>query len=228
MGYMPEVSTLGQCDSFRLMLVTGWKFHLQFIRLTQCLCHCWQCFWNDAIQHSLWFSLNFMIPLNYCFLNLFSIFGKKMWHGARSGEWRGRRTTTMWFAVENYGTDKFTWASMLLAVLKMPVVWPFSPCILCLLPCEILYRTVESQFGLEEQTLYEEFPHCQIKQSTWCQSLNWSAPPRPAPPCFALPSVLVVEMGSSTGKTAALYLNHFHKSRFRLLSWSYKGSSCHC
>jgi hypothetical protein len=46
--------------------------------------------------------------------------------------------------VKNNGTDKFMWASMLLPVLNVPLVWPFSSCILCLLPCEILRRTVVS------------------------------------------------------------------------------------
>lgn len=72
----------------------------------------------------------------------------------------------MLFAVKNKVTDKSMWASMLLPVLNVRVVWPFSPCILCLLPCEILHRSVDSQFDLEERTLYEEFPHCQRKQST--------------------------------------------------------------
>ena len=72
----------------------------------------------------------------------------------------------MLFAVKNNRTDKSMWASMLLPVLKVPVVWPFSPCVLSLLPCEILCRTVGLQFGLEEKTLYGEFPHCQRKRST--------------------------------------------------------------
>lgn len=63
-------------------------------------------------------------------------------------------------------------------VLNVPIVWPFSPDILCRLPCKTLCRTADSQFGLEERTLYEEFPHCQRKWSTWCWRLTCPAPSR--------------------------------------------------
>jgi hypothetical protein len=41
---------------------------------------------------------------------------------------------------------------------------------------------VDLLFGLEEQTLYEAFPHCQRKRSTWCHRLN--CPALPCPICF--------------------------------------------
>ena len=94
--------------------------------------------------------LEFYDIFELLFLKLVLYLREKDVTEARSGEWRGWSTTTMWFAVKNHRTDKSLWASMLLQGLNVPVVWPFSACILYLLPCEVLCRTVDSQFGLEE------------------------------------------------------------------------------
>jgi hypothetical protein len=118
MGCKPELSTLGQYDSFRLMLVTGWYFTLQSSysgpSASSLLTSSLEPLFHDAMQHFFMIQLEFYDMLELLPFHLISVFGKKMSQRARSGEWRAWGTTTTLFTVKNYGTDKSTWASMLL------------------------------------------------------------------------------------------------------------------
>jgi hypothetical protein len=155
-----------------------------------------------------------MISLNYCSLNLCSVFGRNMSRGARSWEWRGWRITTM-FAVKIteqtnlYGLACYyqSWMCQLSGhfVLVSSVSYVAKYCAELWICCLALKNKLFMKNFLTVKTVNVS------KIELTCPA----------------PSVSVVEMGSSTGKTAALFPDHFHKFRFPLLLWSCKGSYCY-
>jgi hypothetical protein len=56
----------------------------------------------------------------------------------------------------------------------VPFDWEFSPDILPQTPYD-LYVELTIQFGLDEQTPFEKFPHCKRIQSTYSRSMTWHA-----------------------------------------------------